>query len=497
MANKHILRLESKKGNKNTKRAVLTTNAESINLVSPKDEFAQVDLGDIRRTRVLMNLVESKTRNIHKTIRGMCKASKDTKSYYRLLSNDNLDLEEIMNKATTEVIKRLKGSILFIQDTTDINLNSHKGIEGLGYCSEHVKGVKLHSCLAVTPEGIPLDIAYQYASTREEAKNPMPKDKRKHRPIEEKESFRWIQALRKSTSNIPADVHPIMICDREGDFYELYAEAIALEEDFIVRAVQDRKTATNTKVLTQLRTMTPTGVATIDIPRNSHKGTLPRQATVNISHIRATIKKPTTIHNENIPSELTLNFVRIAEINAPGNSEAIEWVIATNLPINSHEDVMDIANKYTQRWKIERFHYVLKSGLGAEKIQQREYEKVVVLLFLYSVIASYVLALTYLGRISPEISCDCFLDLSEWKMLYVIVHKVTKAPEKPYTIGEAIKYLGILGRGKRAPSDGPPGVKCIWEGLFKLYNAIDCSWHLYAECQKLKQNCGGKNVGYD
>jgi len=263
MANKHILRLESKKGNKNTKKVVLNTEDENINLIKrPKDDFTKVDLGDIRRTRVLMNLVESKTRDIHKTIRGISKASKDTKSYYRLLSNDNLDLEEIMNKATAEVIKRLKGTILFIQDTTDINLNSHKGIEGLGYCSEHVKGVKLHSCLAVTPEGIPLGIVYQYASTREEDKNPMPKDKRKHRPIEEKESFRWIQALRKSTSNIPADVHPIMICDREGDFYELYAEAIALEEDFIVRAVQDRKTATNTKVLTQLRTMTPTGVAT-------------------------------------------------------------------------------------------------------------------------------------------------------------------------------------------------------------------------------------------
>jgi hypothetical protein len=42
----------------------------------------------------------------------------------------------------------------------------------------------------------------------------------------------------------------------------------------------------------------------------------------------------------------------------------------------------------------------------------------------------------------------------------------TKAQDlkKPYTIKEAIDYLG---ESKRAPSDGPPGVKTIWIGLMK------------------------------
>jgi hypothetical protein len=44
-----------------------------------------------------------------------------------------------------------------------------------------------------------------------------------------------------------------------------------------------------------------------------------------------------------------------------------------------------------------------------------------------------------------------------------------KGPKKPYTIKEAVDCLGRPGGPKRAPDDGPPGVKTIWLGLMKLY----------------------------
>jgi hypothetical protein len=34
---------------------------------------------------------------------------------------------------------------------------------------------------------------------------------------------------------------------------------------------------------------------------------------------------------------------------------------------------------------------------------------------------------------------------------------------------EAVEYIGRLGRTKRDPGDGPPGVKTICLGLMKLY----------------------------
>ena len=56
---------------------------------------------------------------------------------------------------------------------------------------------------------------------------------------------------------------------------------------------------------------------------------------------------------------------------------------------------------------------------------------------------------------------------------YNIIHKTKIPPVKPYTMADAIKYLGELGSYKRAPSDGPPGLKSIWNGLFKLYEFMD------------------------
>ncbi|MDR1252095.1 MAG: hypothetical protein LBK62_07985 [Treponema sp.] len=57
----------------------------------------------------------------------------------------------------------------------------------------------------------------------------------------------------------------------------------------------------------------------------------------------------------------------------------------------------------------------------------------------------------------------------EWKLLYCAVNKVKKEPKRPYTMKEAVEYLGRLGGPKRTPSDGPPGAKTVWIGLMKLY----------------------------
>lgn len=50
------------------------------------------------------------------------------------------------------------------------------------------------------------------------------------------------------------------------------------------------------------------------------------------------------------------------------------------------------------RWKIEHFHFILKSRYKIEKNQAREYERLKFLVLLYSVIALQILNLTYLGK---------------------------------------------------------------------------------------------------
>jgi len=85
----------------------------------------------------------------------------------------------------------------------------------------------------------------------------------------------------------------------------------------------------------------------------------------------------------------------------------------------------------------------------------------------------FIMAITFVGRVIPDMPCSVFFDEDEWKILYRIVKKTKLSPEEPYSMADAVMYLGELGSYKRAPSDGPPGLKSIWKGLCRLYEFIE------------------------
>ena len=439
----------------------------------PKDDFASVELGDKRLNERLQKMVEDSTKNPQKSILGSSGGRNQAKGAYRLLSNEKFELDELMSSATAATYERLQGEVLLIQDTMDVNLEGHDKTEGLGYSSEHVKGIKVHSCIALSPEGLSYGLMDQTYETRAEAKSKLSAAEKAARSIEEKESYRWLEALKNSTAVIPEDVHFITICDREGDFYELYAEARKLDLDFIIRATHDRRSDTNEKIATKIRQTQACGRVTVEIPRDTRRGNKARQTEMEVAYCQVNVVKPQNVRGDGIAPKVTMNLVRITELTPLAGQEPIEWILATSLSVENAADSMKVVEYYIQRWKIERFHHVLKSGMGVEKIQLHTYDKIIAMLLIYSVIALYIMTLTYMGRVLPDAPCDLFLDEDEWKVLYRVVHKTKTAPVKPYSLAEAIQYLGQLGSYKRSPSDGPPGLKSIWMGLFLLYFSVD------------------------
>jgi hypothetical protein len=148
------------------------------------------------------------------------------------------------------------------------------------------------------------------------------------------------------------------------------------------------------------------------------------------------------------------------------------FLLMTSESVNTPEEAYEYVGYYIQRWKIERFHYVLKSGCAIEKLQERSIKKSTTLIMMYSIIA--VMIMTYAARLRPDAPCPPLLGEGEGKPLYCATDKTKKEPKKPYTMKEAVECLGWLGGPKRAPSGGPPGVKTIWIGLMKLYIPPAC-----------------------
>ena len=62
----------------------------------------------------------------------------------------------------------------------------------------------------------------------------------------------------------------------------------------------------------------------------------------------------------------------------------------TTLPITCIEDVTTYVRWYSYRWLIERYHYVLKSGCGIEKLQLETAERLEMALATYSIVAPCV-----------------------------------------------------------------------------------------------------------
>ena len=450
-------------------------DTNEVVIKTPSEDFSEIDFGDKRLTKRLVKTMEQMTKNSQESILGATKDRSSAKGFYRLLGNDKFSMGKLTEEARKATIEKIleHETVLAIQDTTDDNMNGHKKTEGLGYSSEHVLGIKIHSCIAITPEGLSLGLLGQSYETREEAKSNLTKAEKAARPIEDKESYRWLEMLRESTKDIPDSVNVITICDREGDFYELYSEAMELGKDFVIRVTHDRKTDEDEKVIEKIRNTKACAQVTVNIPRDTRNNIPARQAEMEIAYCSVTVLKPDSVNSEEAPGSIQMNIVRITEIGVEEGKEKIEWILSTNRPVNNADDAIKIVEYYVQRWKIERFHFVLKSGCEVEEIQQRTYDRIKPVIFIKSVIAVFIMTITYIGRILPDLPCSVFFDDDEWKAMYKIVNKTKFAPDEPYSLTDAVNYLGTLGGYKRSPSDGPPGLKSVWNGLCELYKALE------------------------
>ena len=125
------------------------------------------------------------------------------------------------------------------------------------------------------------------------------------------------------------------------------------------------------------------------IPRNSSAGVKEREAVLQIRHDRFDIKRPSILNKiKHLKDTHEATVIYVKEEQQDKAVEPVEWFLMTNEKIESVEDAYEKAVWYMQRWKIEQFHYVLKSGCAVEKLQERRMDKTTVLVLMYSIITS-------------------------------------------------------------------------------------------------------------
>src|SRR5215213_7420632 len=395
-------------------------------------EMQTLDLGDPRRNRRVIRMIEQFSASPGASIPKACGSLADSKASYRALASPEVRAEEIRRAHSQATVERTRGlkRALLLQDTSSVDFSTRPGIEGLGTLeNRRLRGLLLHSGLVVTPEGLPLGILHQQVWARPEAELGK-KHTRRERPIEEKESFRWLE--------------------------------------MVVRVTQNRRVESeHGKTLHEAAERAPVlGKVKVAVPRSRKRKK--REAKLEVRVCSLELEPPLHHLDRKDCSAVPVSVVRVREIGTtPDGEEPVDWMILTTVPVQSLAQALEIIEAYAQRWKVERYHYVLKSGCRIEDLQLESADRIERALAIYNVVAWRLLYTTYVARIEPDLPCTAVLEDDEWRALF-IVGAARALPEKPRSVREAVRTIAKLGGFLGRKGDGEPGVQALWTGMRRL-----------------------------
>ena len=358
--------------------------------------------------------------------------------------------------------------VLIAHDISNISYNDLQA-KGLGYLdNKEGQGILCYSSIAATTHGLPLSLLYQHTWVRPMEELGKSK-KRKHLSFEDKESYRWYDGMQEVNRLLGNEIQKIHIADREADIYELFFHAYESNTDLLIRARHNRHLTDGSHLWNNIGTQLPAAIVSLDIPDKTGKKKLKVQAEVRYHEVE--ILRPSK--SKDSYESVVLTAMEIKEKNSEHRKEEdiIHWRLLTTLEISSVREVLQCVKWYTFRWLIERFHYVLKSGTKVEELQLKNAESLQKAIAVYSMAAFRVMQLVYQSRHHPEISCEVVLTKAQWATLYMLIHGNTQTPKQPPSLQQAVMWIGRLGGHLGRKSDGPPGLKTVWQGYQQLCNA--------------------------
>ncbi|QSG10438.1 IS4 transposase [Halapricum desulfuricans] len=274
---------------------------------------------------------------------------------------------------------------------------------------------------------------------------------------------KWLRGDRETLEWVPEDVRPIFVHDRGGDAFSLFEE-LGREHDnagFVVRANQNRRIWTEEgdtgKLFEWSSDLAERGRDSIEIQQGGGR----EARTAEVSITAGTCEVRARKNNPGQEGSVEVNVVRVDEVSEA--DDPIQWVLLTTESIATLEDVLTVIEYYRLRWRIEDWHKVLKTGCEIEERQLQTWERMEVLLSVYSVIAWKVLELRELARGEDSATPETLLSDAERAVLETKFPELSGQNGKAYAVHVA-KLGGYLDRGP----DPPPGWQTMWKGLQKL-----------------------------
>jgi Transposase DNA-binding/Transposase DDE domain len=439
-----------------------------------EQQWSTAALGDARRTRRAVQLGAALASRPEASLPQQTGSWGELKSAYRLLHEPDVThgaLSEPHWQATRQQARQAD-TVLFVQDTSDLDFTAHRQTIGLGWTgNKRGRGFLLHSCLAVRPTAVPeiLGLAAQKVWTRHEVrKGTETRAARARRP---RESEVWAEVIETIGPAPVSDQRWVSVSDRASDIFALARRARAQNWHCLWRVGQNRVVRTGSgreaKLLSWARRLpaqTETGLelrGRADQPQ--------RTVHLQVAWSAVTLCPPCN-GPERSQEPISGWCVRCWEIGKRKN--ALEWVLFTTVPVTDAASALERIAWYRLRWVVEEYHKALKTGCALEQRQLRSAPGLRALLGFLAVVAVRLLQLRTAARTAPDTPASQVVE-SEFVATVVQLRGGSVNSMTADQFWRAVAGLGgFLGR----KGDGHPGWQTLWRGWLRLQ---DLCWGLH------------------
>jgi hypothetical protein len=420
----------------------------------------------------------------------------ETTAAYRLFDNDALGFENILQPHIDTTYERVaeQDVVIVAQDTTELDLTRPEvQVEGAGPLDGNSRfGELLHSLMAFTANGVPLGTLCAELWTRETG--PSQANARKKLPIEEKESLRWLETHRHAQEIAQEQPKTQFVCvaDSEADIFEV----IECDQDspknfqWIIRSCYDRSLVTDDpeepEHLQQQLLETPVRYRkTIYIrgrdkklecdQRARNQPRVSRECEMEVRATTVTLKDPYRSDRKLRPT--TIQVILAQEIHPPEDDVPVSWLLLTNMPIATEQEIEMVIAYYCIRWMIEIFFRTLKSGSRIEKRRFEHIERFERCLAVSMIVAWRTFYTTRIGRELPDISCEAVFTQDEWQPVYKLVTN-EDPPSRPPTLQRMVRLIARLGGYIDRARTDEPGTDTVMRGMERLHDISMC-WRIF------------------
>jgi hypothetical protein len=454
--------------------------------------FGHANLGDPRRTRRLVLLVDQMCRHPGGTLPDKLNQPPDLRAFYRLMNRPEVThavLLENLAAATRERLRVLSPAVVLrLHDATELDFTTKTTLlEQLGQIGQGTRrGYICHNSLAVRADtGETLGLLSQLLHHRADV--PAGETVPEARARADRESRLWVRGV-EACGPTPAGVLCVDVSDSLSDTFEDMADQMTHDRSFVLRAKENRKlvqpVAEQRYLLAAARHLPSRGSRPLQVQASPQRSA--RDTTVQVAFAAVQVAVPRKHMGEYAKQPLALWVIRVWEEQTPVGEEPLEWLLLTNVPVTNWSEVEERIGWYQRRAIIEELHKGMKTGCGIETMQFEKIERLEPAIAVLSALATTLLCLRDAAR-AADADQRPATEVVDAEYVEVLANHYGKRVGPNPSVLTFYKHVARLGGHQNRKGDGFPGWLTLWRGWMKLQSMVD---GYRAACRKHSFSCG-------